>query len=221
MADRILNWYLDEITGDGTNQGATYCMDVGYALPARVRIYAKRVPEAGDLLIDIKEDGESIFGTYTELSQERTNPLSRVDYHGLATSIYQNNELVDDGTVYARVMNHHNNKGWMDVLLLGTTSMTVGATLSGGTSLATSTIDAFTKGGLHIENAFTEKSYYATLPEGSNKEENAANFAGDKLSVKQFSWITLDVVQSGGAKGITVQLELNSGFNAKQDEEEI
>ena len=53
MADRILTWYLPEVTGDGTNQGATYCLDKSYALPAVVRIHAQRAPAGGDLVVDI------------------------------------------------------------------------------------------------------------------------------------------------------------------------
>jgi len=143
MAARILTWYLDEVTGDGTNQGPAYCMDTGYALPAKVRIHAQRVPKGQDLIIDIKEDGTSIFGTYT--SKLDATPVGRV----------------------------------------------------------------------------TTDSYRASLVDGSTSEENAENFAPNKTRLQQYSWITLDVIQSGGAKKISVQLELDRDYAEKTPDEEL
>ena len=60
MADRILTWYLEDIVGDGTEQGPTYYMDKDYT-PVALRIVARRVPDAGNLTFDVKDDGVSIL----------------------------------------------------------------------------------------------------------------------------------------------------------------
>jgi hypothetical protein len=60
MADRILTWYIDTLTGDSLSAGPVFVLDRAYH-PRVVRIYAKRVPDAGHLSFDIKDDGESIF----------------------------------------------------------------------------------------------------------------------------------------------------------------
>ena len=61
MPDRIFIWHLDELTGDGTNQGPSYVLDQDYALPGVVRLYAKRAAGKDSLRVDIKADGVSIF----------------------------------------------------------------------------------------------------------------------------------------------------------------
>lgn len=61
MADRIFVWSLDTISGDGTGQGPSYVLDQDYALPGKVRLYAKRAPGYNSLRVDIKADGVSIF----------------------------------------------------------------------------------------------------------------------------------------------------------------
>lgn len=60
MADRILTWYLETLTGDGTNQGPSYVLDQSYT-PNSVRVHAKRAPGYDSLRVDIKADGISIF----------------------------------------------------------------------------------------------------------------------------------------------------------------
>lgn len=60
MADRILVWYLDQIVGDGTEQGPTYYADQDYT-PVALRVMVKRSPDAGALTCDIKDDGVTIL----------------------------------------------------------------------------------------------------------------------------------------------------------------
>ena len=61
MVDRILVWYVHSLEGDNTSIGPVYIADRDYR-PHVVRVHAKRVPDAGDMTIDIKDDGVSIFG---------------------------------------------------------------------------------------------------------------------------------------------------------------
>lgn len=61
MADRILTWYVDQPEAGSVSQGQIFCLDQDYQLPAVVRFYAKSAPDAADLVLDIKDDGVSIF----------------------------------------------------------------------------------------------------------------------------------------------------------------
>ena len=61
MADRILNWYIEDPKLDGSSEGIEYILEQSYALPGKVIILAKKAPDGGDLQIDIKDDGVSIF----------------------------------------------------------------------------------------------------------------------------------------------------------------
>lgn len=221
-ADRILTWYLPEITGDGTSQGIAYCMEKGYSLPARVRLYAHKAPEGGDLIIDIKTDGESIFGTYKGVSLDTSNTLSRIEYHTLSGT-FQNNEALTEssGSATGTVIDIMGNIGSMKLIRDGIVDFTVADTINGTSSGASGVTDAFVPGLIHTFTNPTIGNNYAILVDGSNKEENAGNFAKDKTKLDQFSWVTLDVIQSGGAKGITVQLELDAEYTQKPDEEEI
>ncbi len=68
MSFRILTWHIPSIVGDGTGQGAVYYLDKDYE-PVAVRIYARTAPNGGDLQIDIKDDGVSIFENYGLLTR--------------------------------------------------------------------------------------------------------------------------------------------------------
>ena len=61
MADRILTWFIDQVMGDGIEQGPAYYMDQDYT-PTALRVLTKRAPDASaGLVLDIKDDGASIF----------------------------------------------------------------------------------------------------------------------------------------------------------------
>lgn len=122
MADRILNWYIEEVLGDGTNQGPSFYLENNYSLPAEVRVYAGKSPDSTDLQIDIKDDGVSLF----------TN--------------------------------------------------------------------------------------LPTLQKGANGLDWWEDFNDDLTLMAKYSLITLDITQSGGAKKITVQLELNKEHEEKDEE---
>ena len=115
MATRYLEWYVDNITGDGTFQGMVHCVDMDYTLThAKVRIHAKQAPDAGVMSVDIKDDGVSIF----------------------------------DG------------------------------------------------------------SRYPNLQKGRQSEEDWDAFSTTASRIEQFSYVSLDILNSAGAKGISVTLEL-------------
>ena len=65
MADRILVWHVDTLTGDHTNAGPTFVLDRDYT-PTIVSICAKSPPNSGNCYMDILDDGVSIF---TDINQ--------------------------------------------------------------------------------------------------------------------------------------------------------
>ncbi len=72
MSDRILTWYIEGISGDGTRQGPTFTLDEDYGLPGIVKIHATQAPDADDLIVDIKDDGTSIFTKQPRLQKGHT-----------------------------------------------------------------------------------------------------------------------------------------------------
>lgn len=61
MADRYFVWHINRMEGSGTNQGPAYVLDRDYALPGKVRLYARNAPGYSSLRVDIKADGVSLF----------------------------------------------------------------------------------------------------------------------------------------------------------------
>jgi hypothetical protein len=50
-------------------------------------------------------------------------------------------------------------------------------------------------------------TYYFILPKGANSDEMAEDFNANNLDIG--SWVTCSILNDGGAKNITVQLDLN------------
>ncbi len=73
MSDKTLVWYLEEIQRDGTRQGPTFILDEDYGLPGVVKIHAAGAPDADDLIIDIKDDGVSVFTKQPRLQKTHTS----------------------------------------------------------------------------------------------------------------------------------------------------
>ena len=61
MAKRILVWHVDHPRGDDDSQGPVFYMDSDYS-PGSVRLHA-RLATSGDLKVDIRQDGVSIFSS--------------------------------------------------------------------------------------------------------------------------------------------------------------
>lgn len=116
MSDRILTWYIENPKLDGSSEGMVYLLEQSYALPGKVRIFTRTAPNGGDLQIDIKDDGVSIF------------------------------------------------------------------------------------------------SQLPTIPKGQSEDVDWDDFDDDQSLMKQYSTVTLEIPQSGGAKGISVSLELFHGY---------
>ena len=66
MADRILVWHSNQLTVTPQSYGPTYYLEKSYA-PTAVRLHCNVAPKLGDLKVDIKDDGVSIFTGYAVL----------------------------------------------------------------------------------------------------------------------------------------------------------
>jgi hypothetical protein len=86
MADRILVWYVDKNTGNGTNEGPSFIMDRDY-VPYVVRTHAKNAPDAGNMEITINDDGASIFSSPVFLPQNENTEEVVEDWVENATTI--------------------------------------------------------------------------------------------------------------------------------------
>lgn len=124
MADRILTWYIEHPRMNGSSEGMIYFLERSYSLPGVVRIFTENAPGGGDLQIDIKDDGTSIFSTLP------------------------------------------------------------------------------------------------TIPEGQSEDDDWDDFDDDLSIMNQYSQVTLEIPQNGGAKGISVSLELNRE-HIEQAEDEL
>jgi len=75
------------------------------------------------------------------------------------------------------------------------------------------TIEYIKENFVYGETSTFEKPTYTTgitLVKGENKEDSAENFDSGVFPIKAGAWLTMEI-ESNGAKGITVQLELVSG----------
>lgn len=210
MADRILVWHLDRLNGD-SRQGPTYYLDRDYE-PVAVRIYATIAPKDGELVIDIKDDGSSIFTSIVNKVTTTTRTDSRIEYHSLATSTFQVNETITGATSGATGKVLSDNKlGSMTAehTSLGT-NFSVGETITGATSTATALVDSWIRGTRKESLSSVPITSGAMLAKGENSTEIAEDFNPDLDCLEEGSWVSLHVVQSKGAKGITVQLELDT-----------
>lgn len=61
--NRYLVWHFDLVAGTNGAQGPVYFADQNYA-PGSIRLSAQKAPDAGDLRVDIKDDGISILSSF-------------------------------------------------------------------------------------------------------------------------------------------------------------
>ena len=69
---RILVWHLPSLRGDSGSQGPVFYADHDYT-PGAVRLYARQATNGGELLVDIRTDGESIFTSNYAVLNEGAN----------------------------------------------------------------------------------------------------------------------------------------------------
>lgn len=89
MADRILTWYIEDPKLDGSDDGIVYLLEQSYALPGKVRILTKKAPDGGDLQVDIKGDGVSIFSQLPTIPKGQSLDLDWDDFDDDQTLMVQ------------------------------------------------------------------------------------------------------------------------------------
>ena len=72
MAKRYLTWHMERPRGDGAKEGPTYYADVALT-PGNIRLHSRKAPDAGDLQVDIRDDGTSILSSsYARMTKGHT-----------------------------------------------------------------------------------------------------------------------------------------------------
>ena len=73
MADKILRWYIDgNITRSKFEVGGSYTLDADYA-PEWVQMHVRVVGNGGSMILDINDDGTSIFTNQPALTEYQTD----------------------------------------------------------------------------------------------------------------------------------------------------
>jgi hypothetical protein len=211
MADRIITFIIPKKTGDGTRQGGTFYIEEDYE-PIAVRVYSRIAPSLGDLEVDIKADGVSIFKeTVTTSETPKTTP-SEISYGTHSATVFTVNESISGTTSGAIGLIESLSLGHLNLRLIGTTAFTAGETITGASSGATATVDSFVRGGINVVFKSTTETG-VILAQGDNSEEDITDFADEILNAG--SWVSCDIGETGGAKDITVSLELARMDNDK------
>uniref|UniRef100_A0A6M3XV57 Uncharacterized protein n=1 Tax=viral metagenome TaxID=1070528 RepID=A0A6M3XV57_9ZZZZ len=201
MADRILVW-------SPSTHDAVFYLDEDYS-PDALRIHAKDAPTLGDLVVDILDDGVSVMETGTNTIQKMTKTNGQI-WYGTYSGTFQVGELVSGGSsgAYGEVISTAS--GMLEILhTTPTTAFTVTETITGATSLATATVDAWVAPQEYDTPETTARTSNARLGQGETLNEEAEDFGPDKPTLQKGSLVTLSILKSGGANGVTVQLELS------------
>lgn len=207
MADRILEWYIPTMEGDGTNIGASYIMDLDYR-PRAVRAHAKNPPGSDQLRFDIKDDGSSIFGTATVITETEEIREASIEYNTLAVSVFSVGETVTGGTSSATgVVLTDNDIGTMTLQRTSSSVFVVNEEITGNTSSSTADVTAFVDRNVVTTPTRTVEPVLPFIEEGVNLEALAEDFLESAPTIEKYSLITLDLTPNG-ASGVTVQLEL-------------
>lgn len=90
---RLITWHLDRFRDGDESQGPLYYADAEYS-PGAVRLHARRAPQGGDLKVDIRDDGTSIFsGEKATLNRGATLEENAEDYPAAQPFIEEGSQL--------------------------------------------------------------------------------------------------------------------------------
>ncbi len=207
MADKTLTWIIPEKVRDGTRQGGTFYIEEDYDKLA-VRIHARVAPSLGDLEVDIMDDGVSIFNDRASSYATKSIVASEIEFGTHSATAFTVGETINGATSGAsgKILTKSSSPGHLTLTLIGTTAFTKGETITGASSGATGTVDAFVRGGNPIVFTSDASKTGVILSEGDNEGEDAEDFNDNTIEVG--SWLSCDIGETGGAKDITVSLEL-------------
>ena len=200
--DRILTWTSDTLY-------ATYFLNRDCSVEA-LRIYAGRAPDAGDLVVDILDDGVSIMSPNNVLSTVTSYVPTEIHYRLSTTTEFTVGERITGATSGAtgNLLVDHLHDGYMTLTQFNKTAYTKTETITGLSSGATATVDSFIPELYNTEYSTDSEGTKAILPMGENSEPDAEDFIESQTVLGAGSWITLNLTPNG-AHQVTIQLELS------------
>ena len=204
MVNRIVTWHIPQ---PGAPLPGFY-MERDYT-PEKVRIYAEQAPSGGDLEVDIRDDGVTIFANRVSTIEKKSVVYSEISYNTLV-STFTLDEIITGGTSAAKGRVVTNARGNMELTLIGTVAFSVGETITGASSAATAVILYFYRGGNPLTYSTGAAKTTAILPKNANLEEHAEDFPSSEATIEAGSVLTCHEIKSNGAANVTVQLELES-----------
>jgi len=174
-----------------------------------LRIYAERAPGAGDLLVDILDDGVSIMDSndYQKMTLSQSGAYIEVGTPSAAD--FTAGETITGGTsvATAKVVEYTITKSRLYLIDVSGT-FTVGETITGGSSAATGKVDAYVRATKSAAQTTVNGQSHATLPKNTNSNDAAQDFK-DSVQIAEGSWLSLSQVDLAGASNVTIQLELD------------
>ncbi len=203
MDNRIVVWHF------GSEEQPAYYAERDLT-PAHLRIHAVNAPTGGDLEIDIRDDGVSIFANQASLISSVSQVYSEIQYGTHSATTITVGEKVTGGTSSATGIVVSNTLGTLRLTNERVSSFSVGETITGATSGGTAVIDGYARGGRLITFSQAAAKTVATLDKGENLNEMAEDFLASGAARLAGSIITCHLINTNGASNITVQLELES-----------
>lgn len=198
--NRILNWHFG-----GPDQPSFY-IERDYT-PSHLRIYSPVAPSGGDLEIDIRDDGVSIFADRTVPVTSYVKTDAEIQYSSQSAG-FTVGETVTGGTSSATGVVVSDTLG--DLRLTNTAGdFVVDETITGGTSSSTANVDGYSAGGITETTTQDEAKNVAILAEGDTLNEMEDDFIDDPV-IETGSIVTCHLINANGANNFTVQLELES-----------
>jgi hypothetical protein len=201
MADRIIVWYFPTLPA----KGPAYYIEQDYS-PTALRIHTEVAP-GGDLQVNIFDDGVSILRSSTTMLTNIKLEDPYIEF-GTPTGTFRTSETITGGTSSATAKVKKVASGKLTLMDVSGI-FTVGETITGATSAATGVVNAYVREIRSVSNTSKADEPLIILYKNESSSSSAANFT-DGTAISEGSWLTCTIPDAAGAKGITVQLELNS-----------
>ncbi len=209
MANRILTWFIPGGLDDNTEQGPRHFVSEDSEIVAS-QVSAERAP-GGTFTYDILDDDVSIMSDNPQSSNQATYAQGQVEYTTLDVSTFAVSETVSGGSSGSTAIVEVDNAIGSMRVSSETGAFTVGETITGLTSSATGVVSAHVREVYgNILSSRTVGSL-AQLDAGETQSAISEDFDSQRASILGGSWVKLVVRKMGGAQGVTVHLEIDSG----------
>ena len=206
MATRSLPWFIAGGLNPGDIHPQRFFMDEDYDI-AGVRLYASRPAEVDDLKVDILADGVTVMRTTCGYRNTVTRIDGEVEYITLSGT-FSAGETITGGTSSNTANVVEDNAIGSMRTNVETGALTVGETITGGTSVATAVVAAHVRERRDSTNSETRFAGGVSLSPGETSGDDRAELVNENLSVLQGQWLSLQVVNMGGAQDVSVQVDL-------------